>query len=77
MRISIISATYNRGYIIRDAIESVLKQKYKDYEYIIIDGSSKDNTLDILNEYESKFEGRMRWISEPNKGLYDAINKGD
>lgn len=76
MTLSIITATYNRGYIIRDAIESVLKQKYKDYEYIVVDGASKDNTVEILKEYEPKFEGRMSWVSEPDKGLYDAINKG-
>lgn len=76
MKISIVTATYNRGYIIKDTLESVLKQKCKNYEYIIIDGKSKDNTVDILREYEPLFEGRMQWISEPDKGLYDAINKG-
>lgn len=76
MRISIITVTYNRAHIIRDCIESVLKQKFKDYEYIIVDGASKDNTVEILKEYEPKFEGRMRWISEPDKGMYDAVNKG-
>jgi len=75
-KISIITATFNRGYIIKDAIEGVLRQKYKNYEYIIVDGKSKDNTVDILKEYEPKFEGRMKWISEPDEGLYDAINKG-
>ena len=76
MRISIITVTFNRAHIIHDCIEGVLKQNFKDYEYIIVDGASKDNTVDILKEYEPKFEGRMRWISEPDKGLYDAINKG-
>lgn len=76
MKISIITVTYNRVYVIREAIEGVLRQKNKDYEYIIVDGASKDNTLEVLKEYEPKFEGRMRWISEPDKGLYDAINKG-
>ena len=76
MKISIITVTFNRASVIRDAIEGVLCQKYKDYEYIIVDGLSNDNTNDILKEYEPKFEGRMRWISEPDKGLYDAINKG-
>lgn len=76
MKISIITVTYNRAHIIRDAIESVLRQRYEDYEYIIVDGASKDDTVEILKEYELKFEGRMRWISEPDKGLYDAINKG-
>ena len=76
MKISIITVTFNRAHIIRSAIEGVLLQKYRNYEYIIVDGASKDNTVDILREYEPKFEGRLRWISEPDKGLYDAINKG-
>lgn len=76
MKISIITVTYNRARLIQDCIEGVLKQEFKDYEYIIVDGASKDNTVEILKAYESKFEGRMRWISEPDKGLYDAINKG-
>lgn len=75
-KISIITVTYNRANVIRDAIEGVLAQEYKSYEYIIVDGASKDNTIDVLKEYEPKFEGRMRWISEPDNGLYDAINKG-
>lgn len=76
MKISIITVTFNRAHVIKDAIEGVLRQKYKDYEYIIVDGASKDNTVEVIKEYEPKFEGRMRWISEPDKGLYDAINKG-
>ena len=76
MKISIITVTYNRGHIVREAIEGVLRQKYTNYEYIIVDGVSKDNTVEILREYEPKFKGRMRWISEPDKGMYDAINKG-
>lgn len=76
MKISIITVTYNRAHIIRDCIEGVLKQDFKDYEYIVVDGASKDNTVDILKAYEPKFEGRMRWVSEPDNGLYDAINKG-
>lgn len=76
VKISIITVTFNRAHIICDAIEGVLRQNYKNYEYIIVDGVSKDKTVNILKEYEPKFEGRMRWISEPDKGLYDAINKG-
>lgn len=76
IKISIITVTYNRAHIIKNAIEGVLRQKYKNYEYIVVDGASSDNTIEILKEYEPKFEGRLRWISEPDKGIYDAINKG-
>ncbi len=76
MTISIITATYNSGATFRDTFESVLRQSYKDIEYIVIDGKSKDNTLDIIRDYEPKFNGRMRWISESDQGLYDAMNKG-
>lgn len=76
MKISIITATYNSASTIRHTIESVLRQEYQDYELIIKDGGSKDETLDICREYEAKFEGRMRIISAPDKGIYDAMNKG-
>ena len=76
MKISVITVTFNSGKTVKDTIESVLKQKYDDYEYLVIDGGSKDNTVDIIKEYEPKFEGKMRWVSEKDKGMYDGINKG-
>lgn len=76
MKISLITVTYNSVSTLRDTFESVLQQTYFDIEYIIVDGASKDNTLSIIKEYELKFKGRMRWISEPDRGLYDAMNKG-
>ncbi len=76
MTISIITATYNSGATLRDTMESVLSQSYKDIEYIVVDGCSKDDTLEIIKEFEPRFQGKMRWISEPDKGLYDAMNKG-
>lgn len=76
MTISIITATYNSGQTLTDTLESVLRQSYTDIDYVIVDGGSKDNTLDIIRRYEPCFEGRMRWISEPDKGIYDAMNKG-
>lgn len=76
MKISIITATYNSGQTLRDTIQSVLSQTYRDIEYIVIDGKSQDNTLSIIEEYEPRLQGRMKWISEPDRGIYDAMNKG-
>ena len=76
MKITIITVTYNSGKTVRDTIESVLMQNYSDYEYIIKDGGSKDDTLKICREYEPKFEGRMKIISAPDNGMYDGINTG-
>lgn len=58
------------------AIESVLRQSYPDIEYIVKDGGSTDRTIEVLKEYEPKFHGRMKWVSEKDKGIYDAMNKG-
>lgn len=76
MKISIITVCYNSEATIKDTLESVLKQTYTNYEYLIIDGKSKDNTINIVKEYEKKFTGKLKWISERDKGLYNAMNKG-
>lgn len=76
MKISIITATWNSADTVRDTFESVLRQNYKDIEYIVVDGGSSDETLDIIKEYEPKFEGKIKWESAPDKGIYDAMNKG-
>lgn len=76
MTISIITATYNSGDTLRDTLESVLSQTYEDYEHIIVDGGSIDNTLDIIREYEPRYKGRLKWSSAPDHGIYDAMNKG-
>lgn len=76
MKISIITATWNSASTVRDTFDSVLRQDYEDYEYVVVDGGSKDETLDIIREYEPRFGGRMKWVSEPDKGIYDAMNKG-
>lgn len=76
MKISLITVTFNSAATLRDTIESVLSQTYADIEYIVVDGLSKDDTVRIVKEYEPKFGGRMRWVSERDSGLYDAMNKG-
>ena len=76
MKLSIITATYNSERTLRDTMESILNQTFQDFEYIIVDGASKDATLDIIREYEPRFQGKMCYVSEPDKGIYDAMNKG-
>lgn len=70
--VSIITPSYNQGKFIRETIESVLSQDYDNIEYIVVDGLSTDNSLDIIKEYE----GRLTFISEKDHGQSDAINKG-
>lgn len=76
MKISLITITYNSAKTLTDTIQSVLNQTYTNIEYIIVDGASKDNTVSIIKKHEPLFEGRIKWISEPDKGLYDAMSKG-
>ena len=73
---SIITVCYNSERTIERTIKSILAQSFDNYEYIIIDGKSKDNTMSIVQKYAHNFNGKMRWISEPDKGIYDAMNKG-
>lgn len=76
MTLSIITATYNSADTLTDTLESVLAQTFTDYELIIVDGQSTDGTLEIIERYAPRFEGRLRVVSEPDQGIYDAMNKG-
>ena len=71
--VTIITATYNAEKFLRDSIQSVVHQTYRNFEYIIVDGASTDGTVEILREFNSNIS---KWISEPDSGLYDAWNKG-
>lgn len=89
MKISVVTVTFNSEKTIACTIESVLNQQYGDYEYIVVDGGSKDSTVEIIKENEKKFQKvvekycalgdpvpSFRWVSERDKGMYDGINKG-
>ena len=71
LKISVITVSYNQGRFIEENIVSVLNQNYENFEHIIIDACSKDNTLDILKKYD-----HLKWTSEPDKGQSDGLNKG-
>lgn len=73
---SLITVCFNSSQTIRRTFDSVLRQSYPDIEYLVIDGQSSDGTLDIIREYEPLFQGKMKWISEKDEGIYDAMNKG-
>lgn len=73
MKITIITVCFNSEKTIEQTIKSVFEQTYKDIEYLIIDGGSRDQTLSILNKYK---RANLRILSEPDNGIYDAMNKG-
>lgn len=76
MKISIITSCFNRAETIQGAIESVLAQDYPDIEYIIVDGASKDGSVEVIRDAIKGHEDKVRFISEPDHGMYEAINKG-
>ena len=71
-KITVITPSYNQGHFITETIDSVLSQNYPNLEYIVMDGGSTDDTVDILKSYGKKFT----WVSKKDKGQTDAINKG-
>lgn len=70
-KITVVTVCFNAEKVLEQTMLSVLSQTYKDIEYLVIDGGSKDGTLDIIKKYSDK----VKWISEPDKGIYDAMNK--
>ena len=76
VKFTIITVSFNSKKTIEKTIRSVLNQTYQNYEYLIIDGKSDDGTVEIIREFEQKFDGKLNWISEEDDGLYYAMNKG-
>ena len=77
--ISIITVTYQAETVLARTIESILGLDYRNLEYIIVDGGSEDNTIQIIKSYIEKFKSKnifFKWLSDTDKGLYDAMNKG-
>jgi glycosyltransferase involved in cell wall biosynthesis len=76
MKISIITVCFNSIKSIRTVFQSVLSQIDIDLEYILIDGSSTDGTIGVIKDYAEKYPQIIKWVSEPDNGMYDAMNKG-
>lgn len=75
-KVSVITMTYNDRIHLEKCAEKVLKQNYDNLEYIVVDGGSTDGTPEFLAQLKEKHGDRVIWVSEPDKGLYDALNKG-
>lgn len=76
LKVSVITMTYNDCDNLKKCVAQILKQDYENIEYIVVDGGSTDGTLEIIKETKAKLQDKMKWISEPDNGLYDALNKG-
>ena len=76
MKISVVTVSHNSESTILSTLESVLAQSYADYELIIVDGASSDGTMEVVREFEPRFGDKLRYISEPDSGIYDGMNKG-
>jgi glycosyltransferase involved in cell wall biosynthesis len=74
--VSIVTPTFNMGRFLGETMESVLSQDYPHIEYIVMDGGSTDNTVEVLREFEGRYPGRFTWVSEKDGGQADAVNKG-
>ena len=75
MKLSIITIAYNNLEGLKRTLQTVANQSYDDFEQIVIDGGSKDGSLDVIKSYEGLIPN-YKWVSEPDKGIYDAMNKG-
>lgn len=76
MKVSIIVCTFNSAKRLPKTLDSLLAQPFDAYEVVIVDGASTDETLEVIKAYENKFNRRLRWISEKDSGIYEAMNKG-
>lgn len=76
MILSIVTINYNNAEGLKKTLASVAAQTVTEFEHVVVDGASTDGSADIIREYAEKASYRVRWVSEPDKGIYNAMNKG-
>lgn len=76
MIVSIITINRNNASVLKKTMQSVLDQSFKDFEYVVVDGASTDGSVEVIKEFAPAFGEKLKWISEPDKGIYNAMNKG-
>lgn len=76
MRLSIVTINRNNAIGLEKTMSSVASQTFKEFEYIVIDGASTDGSVEVIKKLELEFGERLKWVSEPDKGIYNAMNKG-
>lgn len=76
MKLSIITINRNNVIGLKKSIDSVVEQSFGDFEYIIVDGASADGSVDLIKELSSTYKRDLKWVSEPDSGIYNAMNKG-
>lgn len=76
MVLSIITINRNNAVGLEKTIQSVWKQTRGDFEYVVVDGASKDDSVKIIRQFSERFGNRLKWVSEPDRGIYNAMNKG-
>lgn len=76
MRLTIITINRNNAIGVEKTMKSVLDQVYADFEYVVVDGASTDGSVDVIRRFAAQFGKRLKWVSEPDKGIYNAMNKG-
>ena len=75
MKLSIITINRNNAAGLEKTLQSIANQNYKEFEYIVVDGASTDNSVEVIQQYEQRF-AHLKWVSEPDSGIYNAMNKG-
>lgn len=76
IKVSVIVATYNSADTLADTLDSILRQTYQNYEVVLCDGASQDDTMKVVDRYRERFGERLKAVSEKDDGIYDAMNKG-